>query len=679
MEKKEPFYHNLAALRQMAEKRLQEKGESNPVVCTSPEEMRNLAHEMAVKQVEIEIQQEELLQLKNKLENRQARSLELIEINRQTQIKEKHSALQVTNQEKAKLTQANKKLFANQTSHRDLIDYMRNGYVYGRVIYKEGCAVDFVHEEVNAGYEKITGIKNVAGRKVSEIFPDIGQSQPEFLERHFRVAETGIADHFEIFLAPLGQWFDVSMYCPQKGYFVSMFDDVTERKRYEFLLRFRLRILQMAETATVETLLQETLQEAERLTNSKNGSVSFVAKDQLSLSLQACSMDTEKTMCRRKEQGQSFQLGNKGPWADAIREQRAVMHNYDPVLKQCMRMRGSCLSEVRRELIVPVIRNDEIVAVIGIGNKPEVYDESDLRWVTVLANLTWDIVAKKIAETEQEKLQLQLQQSQKMEMIGQLAAGMAHEINNPLNFIAINFSNIRDITLDLRDILKEYQNIIRKQEEKNFSEKDLKALRQKEAELDVEMLINDIPEILAQSQRGFERITSIINSMGNLSHRYAIDKKVSFNINQGINDTLVIARHEYSPCADIITSLGELPHVLCNPERINQVFLNLIINSVHAIQSQQRSSNGTISIHTWFDSSNVYCSIADDGPGVPEAIRKDIFNPFFTTKDPGKGTGLGMSISWDIIVVMHKGTLSFETPAEGGTIFTLSLPRTPDE
>ncbi len=679
MKKKETFYHNLAALRQVAEKRLQEKGESNPVVCASPEEIRRLVHELAVNRVEIEIQQEELLQLKNNLENRQTRSLDLIEINRQAQIEEKHSALQVKNQENAKLTLANEKLSANQTTHRNLIDYMRNGYVYGRVIYEEECAVDFVHEKVNAGYEKITGIKNVAGRKISEIFPEIGQSQPEFLERHFRVAETGKADHFEIFFKPLGQWFEISMYCPQKGYFVSMFDDVTERKRYEFLLRFRLRILQMAEISTVESLLQETLQEAQRLTNSTVGSVFFVAKDQLSLSLQACSMDSEKTMCRRKEQGKYFSLEKHGPWADAIREQRAMMHNYDPVLKHCMRMQGGCLAEVRRELIVPVIRNDEIVAMIGIGNKPGVYDETDIRWVTVLANLTWDIVAKKIAETEREKLQIQLQQSQKMEMIGQLAAGMAHEINNPLNFIAINFSNIRDITSDLRTVLKEYKNITRKLEGKTFSDKDLLKLHQKEAELDVEMLINDIPEILAQSQRGFERITSIINSMGNLSHRYAIDKKVSFNINQGINDTLVIARHEYSSCADITTSLGELPHVLCNPEQINQVFLNLIINSVHAIQSQQRSSNGTISIHTWFDSSNVYCSIADDGPGVPEAIRKDIFNPFFTTKGPGKGTGLGMSISWDIIVVMHKGTLSFETPAEGGTIFTLSLPRAVDE
>ncbi len=679
MKTKEMSYHNLAALRQVAEKRLQEKGESNAHVFASPEEISRLAHELAVNQVELEIQQEELLELRRELGKRQVHSHDLIETNRQTQIEQKQDARQTKKQEKAKLTQANEELSANRASHRNLIDYMQSAYVYGRVIYENGCAVDFVHEEVNAGYEKITGIKNVVGQKISAIFPGIEQSQPEFLERHCHVAETGKADHFEIFLEPMGKWFEVSIYCPQKGYFVSMFDDVTERKRYEFLLRFRLRILQIAETSTVEMLLKETLHEAERLTNSKNGYVFFVAKDQTSLSMQACSMDNEDTTCRRKERGLHFPLEKSGPWADAVREQRAVIHNYDPVLKHCMWMRGSCLTEIRCELIVPVIRNDEIVAIIGIGNKPGEYNETDVRWVTVLANLTWDIVAKKIAETEREKLQLQLQQSQKMEMIGQLAAGMAHEINNPLNFIAINFASIQEITSDLQIMVKEYQNIVRKFEEKSFSDSDLQKLHQKESELAVEMLVNDIPKILDESQRGFERITSIINSMGNLSHRYAIDNNVLFNINQGINDTLVIARHQYSSCANIITSLGELPHVLCNPEQINQVFLNLIINSVHAIQSQKRSSNGTISIHTWFDSNNVYCSIADDGPGIPEAIRKDIFSPFFTTKDPGKGTGLGMSISWDIIVIMHKGTLSFETPAEGGTIFTLSLPRTPGE
>ncbi len=634
MKKKSGICNDLSALRLRAEERLQEKEENNPIVCTSPEEMRHLVHELSVHQIELE------MQLENVLESR------------------------------------DETLSANETSHRNIIDYMRNGYVYNKVIYDEGRAIDYIHEEVNAGYERITGLKNVVGRKISEVFPGIEKSHPEFLEKPLRVAETGVPDRFEMYLEPLKKWFDISVYGPKKGYFVSIIDDISERKYYEVIWRFRFRILQMAESSSVEKLLLTTLDEAQRLTQSMIGFVFFVAEDQMSLSLQACSTDTGKTACRRKKREKYSPLEKSGPWADAIREQRAVIHNYGSALKHCMWMPEGCHAEIRHELIVPIIRNDRIVAMIGIGNKPGVYDQNDVRWVTVIANLTWDIVAKKVSETEQKKLQHQLQQAQKMEMVGQLAAGMAHEINNPLNFIAINFANIREITSDLQVILKEYQSITNKLEEGTISSLELQKLRKKEAELSIEMLIDDIPEIIIESQRGFERITSIINSMGNLSHRYAIDKKVPFDINQGVIDTLVVTRHEYTLCADVTTTLGELPLVPCNPEQINQVILNLIINSVQAIQSQQQCSNGKISIHSWFDSNNVYCSIADNGPGIPESVRKDIFNPFFTTKCPGKGTGLGLSISWDIIVNMHKGTLSFNTPAEGGAVFTFSLPRT---
>ena len=650
MKKKSPLFDDLPALRLRAEEHLKEQQKNNPIACTSPDEMLNLIHELSVHQIELEMQLEE------------------------------RSAFQAENPDKAKLAQANERLSANKISHRDLIDYMRNGYVYGRVIYEKGSAIDFVHEEVNSGYETLTGLKNVVGRKISEVFPGIEQSQPEFLEKQFRVAETGIPDHFEFYLEPLSKWFDLSMYSPKKGYFVAMFDDVTERKRYEFFLRFRLRILQMADASSVETLLEETLDETEQLTNSSLGTVYFVTKDQMSLSLQAISTNTAKTIGRCKEKGRQTPLGKAAEWADAVREQKAVIHHYDPPLNSFMGMPKKCHAAVRRELIVPVIRNDRIVAIIGLGNKPGAYDQNDVNWVNILANMTWDIVAKKIAETEQEKLQLQLrlqlQQSEKMEMVGQLAAGMAHEINNPLNFIAINFENIREISFDLQEIIKEYQNITKKIEEGTFTDLDLQRLRQRETELDLKMLIDDIPDILAESQRGLERITTIIDSMRNLSHRYAIDKMILFDINQGIIDTLAITRHEYLSCADITTTLEELPLILCNPEQINKVFLNILINSIQAIQSQKRRSNGTISIHTWFDCNNVYCTITDDGPGIPEEIKKDIFNPFFTTKCPGKGTGLGLSISWDIIVTMYKGTLTCDTPAEGGTVFTLSLPRT---
>ena len=128
-------------------------------------------------------------------------------------------------------------LLSSKTNHRSLIDYMRNGYAYCRIIIEEGHPVDFIHEEVNAGYEQLTGLKNVVGKKATEVFPGIEKSHPEFIEKHASVAQSGIFQQFELYFEPLASWFDVSVYCPQKGYFVAIFDDISERKNAEEALR----------------------------------------------------------------------------------------------------------------------------------------------------------------------------------------------------------------------------------------------------------------------------------------------------------------------------------------------------------------------------------------------------------------------------------------------------------
>ncbi len=278
---------------------------------------------------------------------------------------------------------------------------------------------------------------------------------------------------------------------------------------------------------------------------------------------------------------------------------------------------------------------------------------------------------KKLESTHQQMIL-----HEKLASIGLLAAGIAHELNNPINFVKINFTTLKEAVSDFQEMLKEYRKVIKKFEEGSGATVELQAMHQMEQYLAIDTLFKDIAEIFMESQRGFERITGIIASMRNFSFRHAIDERVMFDINHGIRDALTIARNEYRNCAEIETSLEELPLIPCNPEQINQVFLNLIVNSAHAISSVERSSPGKISIHTWLDDSNVYCSVADDGPGIPHEVRNRIFDPFFTTKEPGKGTGLGLSISYDIVVNKHGGTLSVDCPDEKGTVFTISLPLT---
>jgi len=268
----------------------------------------------------------------------------------------------------------------------------------------------------------------------------------------------------------------------------------------------------------------------------------------------------------------------------------------------------------------------------------------------------------------------QMIQQEKLASIGQLAAGIAHELNNPINFVKINFATLEDNVADLQILLQAYRDVIQKVKQKTICDEDLDHLHQQEAECAIDLLIKDIPTIFTESQRGFERITKIIASMRNFSFRHASDERVPFDINKGIRDTLIIAKNEYRDYANIETKFEELPQILCNPEQINQVFLNLIINSAHAIASQKRASKGKILIQTWHDGNNIYCSFADDGPGIPAAVQEHVFEPFFTTKEPGKGTGLGLSISYDIIVHKHNGTLDVHCPDVGGTTFTIMLP-----
>ncbi|ABL65850.1 PAS domain S-box protein [Chlorobium phaeobacteroides] len=281
-------------------------------------------------------------------------------------------------------------------------------------------------------------------------------------------------------------------------------------------------------------------------------------------------------------------------------------------------------------------------------------------------------VEERTRELEVTHQQMILQE--KLASIGQLAAGIAHELNNPINFVRINFATLQEDVSDLHTLLKEYRLVTEKLEDRPLSSEELKKLRLAEESLAVDSLLESIPEIFAESQRGFERITTIIGSMRNFSFRHAIDERVQFNINKGICDTLIIARNEYRYLADVTTKLEDLPSVPCNPEQVNQVFLNLVVNSAHAIESQHRLEKGKITIRTWYDSSNVFCSVTDDGPGIPPEVRRRIFEPFFTTKQPGKGTGLGLSISYDIVVHKHGGTLDVHCPPEGGTVITLSLP-----
>jgi signal transduction histidine kinase len=248
------------------------------------------------------------------------------------------------------------------------------------------------------------------------------------------------------------------------------------------------------------------------------------------------------------------------------------------------------------------------------------------------------------------RTQTLLVQSEKLASIGQLAAGIAHEINNPLSFLKSN-----------HEMFGKY----------------IKKIREASGAQDAAStasLFDEIDTMLVESADGFARIMHIIGSLKSFSRTEQGSDFGIYNVNEGIESTLVIARNEIKYVADVRKDLGDVPPIRARSGEINQVILNLLVNAAQAIQEQKRPEKGTIEIKTYASGEHVGIEIRDDGPGIPESLHMKIFDPFFTTKAPGKGTGLGLSISYDIIAVKHGGRLGVRSAPGAGTTFTIELP-----
>lgn len=268
------------------------------------------------------------------------------------------------------------------------------------------------------------------------------------------------------------------------------------------------------------------------------------------------------------------------------------------------------------------------------------------------------------ALTSLKEMQQQIIQSEKMASIGQLAAGVAHEINNPMGFINSNLATLKKYTSRMAEFIGEVDvNLIRNGH--SGSAEELAGLRRK---MKIDHLITDTASLIDESIEGADRVKHIVQNLKSFSR---IDEaKVSVvDINDCLDSTINIAWNEIKYVATLNRDFGELPDLLCFPQQLNQVFLNLLVNAAHSIEGDQ----GVITVRSWSDADYVFVSVTDNGCGIPMEIRHRIFEPFFTTKESGKGTGLGLSISYDIIR-KHGGDLSVESELGKGTVFIVKLP-----
>ena len=275
--------------------------------------------------------------------------------------------------------------------------------------------------------------------------------------------------------------------------------------------------------------------------------------------------------------------------------------------------------------------------------------------------------ALKEANGRLSEAQDKLVQSEKLASIGQLAAGVAHEINNPIGYIFSNFGTLEKYLGDLFEMLAGYEAAEQELAGTPIAAR-LKALRER---VELDFLKDDIPTLMAESKEGITRVRKIVQDLKDFSRVDAHQEWSWANLNQGIDSTLNIVNNEIKYKADVVKQYGALPEVYCLPSELNQVFMNLLVNAAHAITAER----GLITIRSSTDKARgtVSIEVADNGCGIPKENLGRIFDPFFTTKPVGKGTGLGLSLAYGI-VRKHHGQLEVQSEVGVGTTFRVSVP-----
>jgi len=275
--------------------------------------------------------------------------------------------------------------------------------------------------------------------------------------------------------------------------------------------------------------------------------------------------------------------------------------------------------------------------------------------------------------TELKAMETNLNQARKLEAVGQLAAGIAHEINTPTQFIGDNTRFLRDGVRDLEQVMMCVDRLIEAAGNHEQVDSLLQETRKTLDEIDAEYLRAEIPVSLEQTLDGISQIATIVRAMKEFSHPGT--KEVQWiDLNRAVANTLTVSRNEWKHVAEVVTEFApDLPLVPCFPADLNQAVLNILMNAAHAIEAKD-AGNGTITVRTRSHRGWVEIQISDTGTGIPENIRSRVFDHFFTTKQVGKGTGQGLTIAHAVVVEKHGGTLDFQTEVGVGTTFLVRLP-----
>ena len=277
--------------------------------------------------------------------------------------------------------------------------------------------------------------------------------------------------------------------------------------------------------------------------------------------------------------------------------------------------------------------------------------------------------------TERNKMEIELRHAQKLESVWRLAAGIAHEINTPIQFVGDNLTFLETAVADLLGLVDGYQHMVAQARQRPLADSEMQLLAQAEEAADLTYVRQNVGRSFAATLDGVRRVATIVQSIKNFAHPDR-GEKTPANINSALQSALSVATNELKYVARVETELGDLPLLPCYLGDLNQVLLNLLINAAHAIRTVVGDSGakGTIRVRTALEAGQVVISISDTGCGIAPEIRDKIFDPFFTTKEVGEGTGQGLALARSVVVDKHGGSITFTTQVGQGTTFVVRLP-----
>lgn len=453
-----------------------------------------------------------------------------------------------------------------------------------------------------------------------------------------------------------------------------------------------LELYEKAPNLSEKQLYDYALDCAVKLTGSIIGFFHLVSPDQQEIVLTTWNSAALQTCVATYDAHYPIELA--GNWVDCVRLKRPVLYN-DFAHSPNQKGLPAGHTPLYRFMSIPVMEGDDVRIIFGVGNKSDEYDDHDVVNIHLVANELQKIIrqrrieeslrrlneeleqrvqertaelSEKNAELQQayndlKTAQSQLQQQDKMASIGQLAAGVAHEINNPMGFIISNLSSLGRYVEKLSAYLDSGETIL------NDCESTLReriALERHKYKID--RIRDDLPDLISESLEGAERVRRIVMDL----KRFSRNEETVFayaDINDGLESALSIVWNELKYKATVTREYGQLPPVWCNIGQLNQVFLNLLVNAAHSIET-----SGEIRVETAAENGSVRIVISDTGCGIPAENLNLIFDPFFTTKEVGKGTGLGLAIAYGIVVNKHGGTIFVASEIGKGSTFTISLP-----